>query len=75
MAMSTPRVATHYPLDSQPTSFENSVFQNCFFGVLTASGRISTTCRKKWGNSVLIDQNWKYCYLSNDGLKHDLNLI
>lgn len=55
MSMSSPRIATENPFDTQPASFDYSMFEDGSLGVHTTSGRISTAIRQKWRNSILID--------------------
>lgn len=61
MTMASPRIAAQNSFDSQPSSFENTVFQYSFFGILTACRRIPTGGRKKRRNHILI-----YHYREND---------
>ncbi|RZS97017.1 hypothetical protein BC751_2614 [Cecembia calidifontis] len=40
MAMSAPRMAAGDSFDRQPTSFDNTMLHDSFFGIVTAGGRI-----------------------------------
>jgi hypothetical protein len=70
MAMSSPRMTSADPFEPQNPTFYRAMFQYGLFHVLTASRSIATTCRKEWGYDILINQNWKYGYLSEVGIKH-----
>lgn len=64
MAVTTPRVAAANSFKSQQTSFDHTVFNDCFFHVLATSGSKSTTSWKQGRDEVLIDQYRKYGNLS-----------
>jgi hypothetical protein len=48
MSMASPRIATDDSFDTKPATFDHSVFEDGFFGILTTSGRIPTTIGQKW---------------------------
>lgn len=70
MSVPSPWVATCNSLYAKPAAFEHSMLQDGLFGVLAARGCISTASWKKRGNSILIYQNWKYGYLSDNIFYH-----
>jgi hypothetical protein len=70
MAVISPGMTSPDPIDTHPSAFDDPVFENCLFHVLTA-GRCKSAARwKKWRNDILIDQDWKYGYLSQVGSNH-----
>ena len=60
MALSSPWMTPTYSLDSQPSTFQNTMFQNGLFGILTTGWVITAGPRYQGRNSILINQYWKY---------------
>jgi hypothetical protein len=75
MTMSSPWMTSPDPFHSHPTSFYHSVFEDGFFHVLTTGRSESATRGEKWGDQVLIYQDWKYGYLSQVGFNHEQYLV
>ncbi len=48
MSMASPWIAADDTFDAEPTSFDDTMFEDGFFGILTASRRIPTTIGQKW---------------------------
>jgi hypothetical protein len=75
MAVISPGMTSPDPVDTHPTAFDDSVFENCFFHVLAAGRGESTARWKKRRYDILIYQDWKYGYLSQVGFNHELYLF
>jgi len=43
MSMPSPRIAADDSFDAEPTTFDHTVFEDGFYGILTTSRRIPTT--------------------------------
>lgn len=69
----TPRMTPDNPFESQPTTFDRSIFAQCLKGILGAGGGESAGGRGERGNAELIksDQKdeWKNRSLFQSGLK------
>lgn len=75
MTVTSPRMASADPLESEHPSFPEPVLQDRLLHVLTACGSKTTTCRQEGRNDILIDQDRKYGNLSQVGFKHFLYLL
>lgn len=65
--MSAPRMTSTDPLKSKKQSFENTMLHNRLNHILTTCRCIPTASWQNRRDHILIDQNWKYGYLSEVG--------
>jgi hypothetical protein len=65
MAMSAPGVAPADSFETQHTALDHPILGNGLNHVLATGGSKSAACRKQRRYDILVDQNWKYGYLSH----------
>lgn len=70
MPVASPGMAAGDSFDAHPASTKNPVLQYRLLSILAACRSKTATGRKQWRNGILIDQDWKYSYLSKYGICH-----